>query len=192
MKIFGNEKFITFVVGKITNFIMKIIKYIYLVVLFLAMHSSIAQEKSNVFDGKSRETVQNTNVSIIPPAGFKYIGNQSSFIKEDNYVILQVNEMKDSVFTIDKADRYIEREMKKKDLTMVSRREVETSNKQKAVLYVLKKTTKDRKGKEVIMERVCLLTGTSQKLIWLDSVYPEIMKGQIYRDLYESMISVQF
>ena len=132
----------------------------------------------------------NTSVTITPPEHFIMSNQFAGFIHMATGSTILVQETEGVPFVYYKGENASEN-FEKQGVTLVEERTLKTNSGKPCYAYVLSFKVEES-GKEVVFERILLLTGDYNKTIMLNANYPVIVKELIFEVLMNSLLSVEF
>jgi len=158
---------------------------------FFNVTAVIAQSDNTANDKNSRTQILSTGISMVIPENFNQLPDKNSYMSPETFCVIQINLFEDKVYKENEINNYIKEHALEKGLEIIAHRKIALNNGQEATMFTLSKEA-EHKGQKVYFEKISLLTGTANKLIWVESLYPLDNKGVVYRELYESLLTLEF
>lgn len=145
--------------------------------------------KAIVYTGPVK--VQNTSVSIFPPAYFRASDKFNGFIHDGAGATIQVNETTGRPYPVMAQAMANKENLEKQGITLISQEDFTTSSGKKGILIVIGFSVKGP-TKTFDYERMVFLTGDYDKTIIINMNYPTIAKSILFNVLKQSLLSVNY
>jgi len=141
--------------------------------------------------GASEPTkVPNTSITITPPEHFMMSNQFSGFIHAGTGSTILIQEKIGIPFVYYKGENAKEN-FESQGVTLVEERALKTNLGKPCYVYVLSFKVIEAE-KEIVFERILLLTGDYNNTIVLNANYPVMVKEVIFEVLMNSLLSVEF
>lgn len=153
------------------------------IVLFSMLVALSLQAQEKVYFAES-------NISIVPPVGFKQVDFFKGFFNYSNGASIQIESV-DSIAYLLVAEGFTQANLTSQGVTLISKENITSPSGQKGILVTLRFEV-SQEGETRQYERLSYLTGDMNRTIFLNANYPVLVKELVYESIKTCLLTAQF